>query len=123
MPLSDHERRLLAEMEQALSAEDPKLASTFSAGPASQIRKGAALGIVLILLGLAGLFAGLFTQMPLVGVIGFVIALAGTVTIIPNFYFHANYLPMETKNSSLLSVPFIWANKNSMASVSLMSFK
>ena len=80
MPLSDHERRLLEEMEQALSAEDPKLVSTFQESPAG---KGAVLGIALILLGLAGLFAGLFTQLPIVGVFGFIVALAGTVTVIP----------------------------------------
>ena len=84
MPLSDHERRLLAEMEQALVAEDPKLVSTFEATP-KIVRgsKGAALGAGLILLGFIALFAGLFTQLPLLGVIGFIVALAGTLSIIP----------------------------------------
>ena len=112
MPLSDHERRLLAEMEQALSAEDPKLASTFSAGPASQIRKGAAFGIVLILLGLAGLFAGLFTQMPLVGVIGFVIALAGTVTVIPNFSKAGVVRTRKPKQAASSKIQDRWNRRN-----------
>ena len=30
MPLSDHEKKLLAEMEEALAADDPRLLSTFS---------------------------------------------------------------------------------------------
>ena len=30
MPLSDHEKRLLAEMEEALAADDPRLISAFS---------------------------------------------------------------------------------------------
>ncbi|MFM8694807.1 MAG: DUF3040 domain-containing protein, partial [Actinomycetota bacterium] len=29
MPLSEHEKRLLAEMEEALAADDPRLISTF----------------------------------------------------------------------------------------------
>ena len=84
MPLSDRERELLEQMERALSAEDPKLASTFSISPSARVKKGAVIGVLLILLGIGALFAGLFTQLPIVGVIGFVIALAGTISVMPN---------------------------------------
>lgn len=80
MALSDREQRLLAEMEQALSADDPALVSTLSGtrrrGP------GAALGVVALIIGIATLFGGLIAQATLVGVAGFVIALAGVITLI-----------------------------------------
>lgn len=86
MPLSDHERRLLEEMEQALVAEDPKLVSTLS-GLADQSgahsRKRLGLSLALLLVGVIGLFVGLLTQLPIVGVLGFVVALLGTVSVIP----------------------------------------
>ena len=80
MALSDRELRLLAEMEQALSADDPALVSTLSGtrrrGP------GAAIGVVALLVGIATLFAGLIAQLTLVGVGGFLVALVGVILLI-----------------------------------------
>jgi hypothetical protein len=81
MALSDRERRLLAEMEAALASDDPRLQSTLSGGDtATLIRKAPGsliLGGGLILAGIAILFTGLVTQIAPVGVVGFVVALAG----------------------------------------------
>ena len=77
---------MLAEMEQALAAEDPKLVSTLtdlSEKPA--VKKGLAISVGLILLGVIGLFAGLFTKQPIIGVVGFAIALVGAVATLPKF--------------------------------------
>ena len=79
MALSDRELRLLAEMEQALSADDPALVSTLSGtrrrGPA------AAIGAVALLAGIVTLFAGLIAQATIVGVIGFIFALVGVIIL------------------------------------------
>lgn len=75
MPLSEREQRLLAQMEAALSAEDPKLVSTLS-GKTHRPRPIAAIALVVV--GVVLLFTGLIAQMPVVGVLGFLTALTGT---------------------------------------------
>jgi len=81
MALSDREQRLLAEMEEALSADDPRLVSTLSG---STSRVGASIGIAITALfgGFAILFTGLVAQLTLVGVGGFLVALVGVVLLI-----------------------------------------
>ena len=80
MALSDRELRLLAEMEQALSADDPALVSTLTG--ARRRGPGAAIGVAAIIVGIATLFGGLIAQTTLVGVAGFVIALVGVIVLI-----------------------------------------
>lgn len=78
MPLSDHEQRLLEQMERALYAEDPKFADSLrkTRRPAVD-RKRMTLGIVGVAAGLAILLAGVATSLPLVGVLGFLATVAG----------------------------------------------
>ena len=82
MPLSENEKRLLAEMEQALAADDPRLISTFNGKTPSRTR--VVLGFGLILLGIFVLFGGLISQTPPLGIAGFVLSLAGAVLAITN---------------------------------------
>lgn len=78
MPLSDHEQRLLEQMERALYAEDPKFADALRKSRSANLdRKGMALGIGGILAGLAVLVAGVATQLVILGVVGFVVMLGG----------------------------------------------
>jgi hypothetical protein len=81
MALSEREQRLLAEMEEALSADDPRLVSTLNG---SRTRIGASIGIAIALLlgGFSILFAGLIAQLTLVGVGGFIVALVGVILLI-----------------------------------------
>ncbi len=86
MPLSEHEQRLLEQIERALYAEDPKFASTVRGGrlrkPTRRRRvQGVALfivGLVLLVLGIAvrALYLGEF---PVVSVVGFLVMLGGAV--------------------------------------------
>lgn len=79
MPLSDNEQRLLEQMERALYAEDPKFASTMrGAARRPGTARRLALGIGAIVLGLGLLFAGVVVKVVLLGVLGFVLMLAGT---------------------------------------------
>ncbi|MFY9220632.1 MAG: DUF3040 domain-containing protein [Candidatus Nanopelagicales bacterium] len=80
MPLSEHEQRLLEQMEQALYAEDPKFATALrntSGGRASRSR--AALGVVVFLFGVAILLGGVITPLVPLGVAGSAVMMAGAL--------------------------------------------
>ena len=80
MPLSEHEQRLLDEIEQALYAEDPKFASSVrSARPRSRVRMMLALSTAGVLLGLAVVLIGLTANLIVVGVLGFVLIVGSCV--------------------------------------------
>lgn len=82
MPLSEHEQRLLEQIERALYEEDPKFASTVSsANLRTHARKRIRRAVVLLFLGLGILFGGVMVQSVPVGVAGFcVMVLAGYAT-------------------------------------------
>jgi Protein of unknown function (DUF3040) len=86
MPLSDHEQRMLDQIESALYAEDPKFASSVRGGtlraPSARRRlQGAALFVI----GLAMLVSGvafratMIGSFPILSVIGFVVMFGGVI--------------------------------------------
>lgn len=79
MPLSEHEQRLLEQMEKALYAEDPKFATSLRSTGGAASRSRAALGVLGILVGLGVVLAGMALPMAALGVVGFVVMLAGAV--------------------------------------------
>ncbi len=82
MPLSEHEQRLLEQMERALYAEDPKFASSLRSTAGRRRARGrGVLGVLGILAGLVVLIAGVATTITAVGVVGFVLMLVGTVAL------------------------------------------
>ena len=76
MPLSEEELRLLEQMERALVADDPKLASTMRGTSlrASARRRALVAGVVFVV-GVVVLMTGAVTQTTIVGIIGFVVML------------------------------------------------
>ena len=82
MALSEHEKRLLDQMEAALLTEDPKLATTLSGTKMPLARNRSLLAIALLALGLATIFGGLIAKVTLIGVIGFLIALSGLILLL-----------------------------------------
>lgn len=73
MPLSDHEQRLLDQIEQALYAEDPKFAASVRAARTrSRTRRSALLCVVGVIAGLALVLVGLIANIVALSVIGFV---------------------------------------------------
>ena len=77
MPLSEEELRLLEQMERALVAEDPKLASTLRGTKVRQHqRRAIALGVTAFVIGVVLLMSGAVLSKAWLGVIGFVIMLA-----------------------------------------------
>lgn len=77
MPLSDHERAVLAAMEAALEKEDPKLVSTLNGLPKGG--KGFTIGVLALIGGMAVLIGGLVAKSVLIGALGFILALVGLI--------------------------------------------
>ncbi|MCC3271913.1 DUF3040 domain-containing protein [Arthrobacter zhangbolii] len=78
MALSEHEQRLLDQLEQQLHAEDPKFANSMatSAGRGISTRR-IVLGALLAVVGLAVLLLGITEAGIAVGVVGFLVMGAG----------------------------------------------
>lgn len=72
MPLSEHEQRVLEQMEQALSAEDPRFASNMEGTTqARRQRRRAAVGVLAAIVGLGLIVLGVTTQEIWLGGVGF----------------------------------------------------
>jgi Protein of unknown function (DUF3040) len=77
VPLSEHEQRLLEQIEQALYAEDPKFASAVrSARSKPHTRRWIALSVVGVVAGLGIVLIGLAAKLVFLGVLGFVLIVA-----------------------------------------------
>jgi Flp pilus assembly protein TadB len=73
VPLSDHEQRLLDQIEQALYAEDPKFAASVrSVRTRSRTRRSAVLCVLGAVAGLALVLVGLVANIVALSVAGFV---------------------------------------------------
>jgi len=80
VPLSEHEQRLLEQMERALYAEDPKFASALRGTDLRRhYRRRALQAAVGFVLGLVLLMTGVISKIVLVSVLGFVLMLATAV--------------------------------------------
>ena len=83
MALSDHEQKLLEQMEKALASEDPRLVSTLrNPGIAVRTPKHILFAVVGIVAGIAGLLAGVITKVTPLGIVGFVAIVAGLTAIV-----------------------------------------
>ena len=80
MPLSEHEQRLLEQMERALYAEDPKFASALRGSDLrGRYRRRALLGAVGVAAGLALLPVGIATKIFPISVAGFLVMLGSAI--------------------------------------------
>jgi hypothetical protein len=78
VPLSEHEQRLLEQIEQALYAEDPKFASSVrSARPRGRTRTLLAAAIAGIIAGIVVVMVGLTKNLIALGVVGFILIVVG----------------------------------------------
>jgi Flp pilus assembly protein TadB len=77
VPLSEHEQRLLEQIEQALYAEDPKFANIYRGNDVrSHYRRRLIRAIVGLAVGIGLLLAGVVIPLIPLGVAGFVVMLA-----------------------------------------------
>ena len=80
MPLSDHEQKLLEQMEQALFAEDPKFASVLQGRDLRvRYRRRMALAVLGFILGVGLLMGGLVAKIIVLSVIGFLAMLVSVL--------------------------------------------
>ncbi|MEV4555924.1 DUF3040 domain-containing protein [Kitasatospora sp. NPDC049285] len=80
MPLSEHEQRLLEQMERALYAEDPKFASALEGtGLRTYTRRRVYLAVAGFVAGIALLMGGMVAQLIWVSVVGFLVMLGCAV--------------------------------------------
>ncbi|MCF3131745.1 DUF3040 domain-containing protein [Streptomyces olivochromogenes] len=80
MPLSEHEQRMLEQMERALYAEDPKFATALEGnGLRTYTRRRVYQAVVGFLVGIALLMAGMVAQQIWVSVVGFLVMLGCAV--------------------------------------------
>jgi hypothetical protein len=76
VPLSEEELRLLEQMERALVAEDPKLASTLRGTTLrATARRRALLAALVFVVGIVVLMTGAVMKATLIGIVGFVVML------------------------------------------------
>jgi uncharacterized membrane protein YdfJ with MMPL/SSD domain len=83
MPLSEHEQRILDEIERRLAAEDPKFArATAIAAPKGLALRRIKRAVACFVVGLGLLLAGLVTNLLIVfGLAGFAVMLASVVVV------------------------------------------
>lgn len=80
MPLSDHERQMLEEMERHLFADDPRLARTFeSAATPRRDHRRILVGVAGVAVGLALLVLAVALPSVVLGVAAFLVMVAGGV--------------------------------------------
>lgn len=86
MPLSEHEQKLLEQIERALVDDDPKFASQVRTGDRRQkARRKLQLGALLVVVGLAMLVFGVVIPSTVLGVLGFVVMLGGAALGVLNY--------------------------------------
>lgn len=107
MPLSDHEQRLLDEIEQALYAEDPKFAASVrSARTRWRTRRSVALCVIGVVAGLALVLVGLVANIVALSVVGFVFVVAScgyAVQVVRGR--HANSSAPESSGATPIRAP------------------
>lgn len=82
MPLSEHEQRLLEQIEQALYAEDPKFASAVRQGRSrGHTRRWIFIAAFGVVAGLTIVLVGLAAKLVVLGVLGFVLIVASCVYV------------------------------------------
>jgi hypothetical protein len=86
VPLSEHEQRLLEQIERALVDDDPKFASSVRTGDRRlKARRKLQIGAALVVVGFAVLIGGAVARSVPLGVLGFLIAFSGVALGVLNY--------------------------------------
>ena len=86
VPLSEHEQRLLEQIERALVDDDPKFASSVRTGDRrGKARRKLQLGFLLFVVGMAGLIGGAVIPSVPLGALGFLVAFGGLALAVLNY--------------------------------------
>lgn len=82
MPLSEHEQRLLEEMERNLYQNDADFVATVSGRRGKPNYRLVVIGALLAVAGVAALVAGVIVRQPVIGVVGFGLMLGGVLLVL-----------------------------------------
>lgn len=82
MPLSEHEQRLLEEMERSLYQNDADFVAKVGGTRARPAYRSIVLGVLVAVVGVTVLVTGVFVQLPIVGILGFVVMFGGVLLAI-----------------------------------------
>jgi hypothetical protein len=86
VPLSEHEQRLLEQIERALVDDDPKFASSVRTGDRRlKARRKLQFGAALVVVGFAVMVGGAVTGYVVLGVLGFLVAFGGLTLGVLNY--------------------------------------
>jgi hypothetical protein len=86
VPLSEHEQRLLEQIERALYADDPKFATAVRATDLRRhFRRRVFRGVVVFVVGIVVLLSGTVAQVIVLGVAGFVVMLTGALMAVHGY--------------------------------------
>ena len=79
MPLSEHEQRLLEEMERSLYHNDADFVATVGTRGGRRNYRTIVVGLLIALAGVAVIIAGVALRQPIIGVVGFVVMFVGVL--------------------------------------------
>ena len=82
MPLSEHEQRLLEEMERSLYKNEADVVSTAGMGRRAPNYTAITIGIIMGVVGLGVMLTGVVTSLTLVGIVGFALLFAGAMVAV-----------------------------------------
>jgi Flp pilus assembly protein TadB len=82
MPLSEHEQRLLDEMERSLYQNDADFVAKVGGARVRPSYRAVVLGILLAVVGVGILLTGVLVQVIVVGILGFAVMLVGVLVAI-----------------------------------------
>lgn len=82
MPLSEHEQRLLEEMERSLYQNDADFVATVSGRRGKPNYRLIVIGALLAVAGVGALVAGVIVRQSIIGVVGFALMLGGVLLVI-----------------------------------------
>jgi hypothetical protein len=86
VPLSEHEQRLLEQIERALVDDDPKFASSVRSGDRRlKARRKLQIGFLLLVAGLGVMLGGVVAQSILVGILGSLVMFGGGALVALNY--------------------------------------
>ncbi len=86
VPLSEHEQRLLEQIERALVDDDPKFASSVRTGDRRvKARRRLQIGAALVVVGFAVLVGGAVAASVPLGVVGFLVAFGGAALAVLHY--------------------------------------
>lgn len=114
MALSDHEQHVLEQMERALATEDPRFANVLRGVPmVRKAQQSLGASVLAILIGIAGLIAGVATAVPAIGILGFLLTVGAIASALTNVGAPRTAKPRRPRTSFMQGLEERWDRRDS----------